>query len=522
MRQQSSFAIAFASLCFTSLLAVAQQRPLAPPKPIPHQYARINFQGNSSGWVASIPPDVLQSCSINAPGGYKGNACSVTFNRDLPISPASLSLPPSTTVYIVLANPHPDETIAFNDVTVQQAPEDLAADTLKNLVSPLSNIQFQNLNVFEDAMIGRQNKTTKKPVFRKPNSAKDTVPIEQAKVEDRLKAAGTQLQNAAAMFGCLELYKPFVTDPKGIIVCDQTGILPANALTSPDDEAALLGTAIAAAKSATATDLPVAELKHIDAELNDRITLCAKLPITDQCYKDLDTDQSIENLYNSQVTALTTAQGTLLQAIQTLSTIPPPESPLIYSATLGKNNNATITITGTEVITKTVTTIGTVTINSQATRFVLSSGLMYTSAAYRSYAITSVFTGNMAGTMTQITKTSSIPAIDFPVVFGSYLFRSLSHQAWENKCSNHCAILFSVGVGANLAAKTADIAGGPSFSVGGFLITPVAIGARQNHLLNSLYVGQKDSGIMQSSGLTTANHWVPAGGIAISYTIPTP
>jgi hypothetical protein len=195
---------------------------------------------------------------------------------------------------------------------------------------------------------------------------------------------------------------------------------------------------------------------------------------------------------------------------------------LVFMAKLTKNHNAVITVTGTEVATKTATTIGTVTLNTQATRFVLSTGLLYGSTAYRNYSITSQFNSGVVNGTTQITKTLNVPAIDFPFVMGSYMSRSLSNHNWENRCPNHCAFLFSIGIGANLVAKTADIAGGPSFQIGGFLITPVVMGARQNHLLNSLYVGQTNSGITQTSGITSANHWVPGGGIALTYTIPTP
>ena len=114
------------------------------------------------------------------------------------------------------------------------------------------------------------------------------------------------------------------------------------------------------------------------------------------------------------------------------------------------------------------------------------SGVMYTSTPYRTYAITNQVTNGAATGTTMVTKSSSTPSIDFPIVFGSYLFRSLSQAKWENKCPNHCAFLFSAGLGLNLGAKTADLAGGPSFQLGGFIFTPVAVGARQNHLLDGV------------------------------------
>jgi hypothetical protein len=491
---------------------VATPAASGPPK---HNFSVVKYQGNSAGWVkVDTLTDKLQDCSNNAPGGYSGkpNACLVTIDRDLPISPGTLSMPGGTTVYIKLLRPHADESIAFNNVTALVAPEDLAADALKSLVSPASSIVFNQVlgfNIFTNA------KTPRKP--EKPEE--DTVPGFQEKVLNRLQTVTNDVQDANTALTCLETYKPVIGGP-GHKVCDQTGILNPDDLSTADGS--VLESAINTAKAAAGEDLPVAELKYIDSLLSDEMKTCNKKKPGNDCYTTLDTDQSIENIYNAQITSLQTAQGALLQSVQTLSTIPPMEQQFVFMATLAKNNNATITITGTEFLTKTATTIGTVTINTTPTRFVLSTGVMYTSTPYRSYAITNQVSGGIATGSTMVTKSNNVPSIDFPIVFGSYLFRSLSRANWENKCPNHCEFLFSGGVGLNLGAKTADFAGGPSFQLGGFIFTPVAVGARQNHLLNGVYVGQTNSGITTSSNLPTSNHWTVGGGFAITYTIPTP
>lgn len=525
---QSRTAIALFVLSLGSCLAVAQQpegvaAQSAPqqapadqaPKAPPHHYTEVKYKGSSAGWVAvEANPDKIQDCSNNAPGGYPGSVCLVTISRDLPISPATLSMPGGTTVYIKLLRPHPDESIAFNDVTARVAPEDLAADALKSLVSPASSlIVTQALYNFNFSTNAKKPRKTAKP------AAEDPIPGLQTEVLTQLQKVTDAIQDANTTLTCLETYKPVVGDT-GHKTCDPTGMLGPDELTTAKDTA--LSAAIDAAKVAAGKDLPVAELKYIDSLLTTDMTNCIKKKPGNECYATLDTDQSIENLYNSQVTSLQTAQGALLQSVQTLSTLPPMEQQFIFKATLDKNNNATITITGTEFVTKTVTTIGTVTINTTPTRFVLSSGVMYTSTPYRTYAITNQVTNGVATGTTMVTKSSSTPSIDFPIVFGSYLFRSLSQAKWENKCPNHCAFLFSAGLGLNLGAKTADLAGGPSFQLGGFIFTPVAVGARQNHLLDGVYVEQTNSGITMSSNLPTANHWTVGGGFALTYTIPTP
>jgi hypothetical protein len=525
---QSRTAIALFVFSVASYLGLAQQPEGVPaqstPQQVPadqaakkltHHYSEVKYKGNTVGWVAvEANPDKIQDCSNNAPGGCAGDVCLVTIDRNLPISPATLSMPGGTTVFIKLLHPHPDESIAFNDVTAKVAPEDLAADALKSLVSPASSLivtqALFNFNFSTNAK--KPRKTEKLP-------AEDPVPGLATEVLAQLQKVTDEIQDANTTLACLETYKPVVGE-KGHKTCDPTGVLGPNDLTTADGTA--LSAAIDSAKSAAGKDLPIAELKYIDALLTKDMTECIKKKPGNECYATLDNDQSIENLYNTQVTSLQTAQGALLQNVQTLSTLPPQEDQFIFKATLDKNNNATITITGTEFVTKTATTIGTVTVNTTPTRFVLSTGVMYTSTPYRTYAITNEVSNGVATGTTEVTKSSSIPSIDFPVVFGSYLFRSLSQAKWENKCPNHCALLFSAGLGLNLGAKTADLAGGPSFQIGGFIFTPVAVGARQNHLLNGVYVGQTNSGFTMSSNLPTANHWTVGGGFALTYTIPTP
>lgn len=493
------------------LPAAQEATQLASPPPVKHS---VTFQDNRVGFVpAASLPQHLQKCSSVAPSGYAGSACAVILGRDLPISPPSLSLPAGTTVYIVLNNPHGDENIAFNNVTAFIAPEDLLADALRSLVTPGSSFVAHGVfQPFDLIMNGPPPRKTEKP------RDQDPIPSLQEEVLGRLQTVLSDVQDANTTLTCLETYKP-VAGPKGKLYCDQTGYLTPDAFDINSDDS-VISEAIAVANNAAKEILPVGELTHIDALL--KASPCLRKAPSDNCYGEFDQDQSLESLYDAQVTSLQTSQNALLTGVQTLKTLAPMPKQLVFMATLGKNHNSTVTVIGTEIVTKTATTIGTVAINTQATRFVLSSGLLYGSTAYRNYSLTNQFSGGVASTTMQITKTLNQPAIDFPVVMGSIMSRYLSNRAWENRCPNHCAFLFSVGIGANLAAKTADLAGGPSFQIGGFLITPVAIGARQNHLLNGLYVGQTNSGLTASSGITSANHWVPGGGIAITYTIPTP
>jgi hypothetical protein len=478
----------------------------------------ISFSQTVAGWVtAPSIPTPIQDCVNNAPGGYAANRCLVTINRDLPISPPTLVLPGGTTVYLKLVASHWDEQVAFNNTVVHAAPQDLAADTLKSLVSPLSSL------VAISNFAAMYNFSPQSPIAPPPAPAPqpDDAAIKSAQVavDATLQSTLADIQDATTTLTCLETYKPAV-NLNGNVSCDPTGTLNPGQLQMKPGTA--LQDAIDTANSAAGEQLPIVELKSIDNMLQDKIKACTTKATNDPCYSMYDQDQSLENQYNSEVTTLQTAQGALLQAVQVLTTWPGHDVDLAFMTKLDKNNSATISVTGTEIITKTATTIATVTINSATTRFVLSTGLMYTSTPFRSYAITNQVVGGIANGTSMVTKSTSVPSIDFPIVLGSYIIPKLSKADWENECRNHCAFLFSAGIGLNLGAKTADLAGGPSLQIGGLMITPIAVGARQNRLLNGVYVGQTNSGITTSANLPTSTHWTVGGGIAVTYTIPTP
>ncbi len=383
---------------------------------------------------------------------------------------------------------------------------------------------------FTAAMVFSPNEQ-QKSVSAAPKQPDDDIRTEQASVYDMLDSTLSDIQDATTELTCLETYRAAMTT-SGNATCDQSTMLtPASFSKAPKTA---LTDAIDSANYSAGEQLPVVELQAIDAQLKAKIADCIKLASNDPCYNMYDADQSREAILDAEVTTLQAAQGKLLQAVQVLNTWPSTPLSLAFVAQFAKNYSGTIAIVGTEVVTTTATTIATVTLSTVTTKFVLSTGVMYTTTPFRNYAIGDQLSGGTVVTTPPTTptgnpapveivsKTVSNPSIDFPIVLGSYILKSLSDRNWENKCPNHCEFLFSAGVGLNLGAKTADFMGGPSFEIGGFLITVGAVGARENHLLDGVYVGQTNFGGLYPMTLPMATHWTVGGGFAITYTVATP
>jgi hypothetical protein len=477
---------------------------------------------NASWWPA-VPANA-DECTNNQTAGYKkvakttDRACVVLINRDAAISPPAIVIPHDEIVYIKLTNVHWDEAIAFNAVTVHAAPQDFATNALKSLAGPISSFVAQQF-AFQPNARGRKIETPTNAIDQGLNS-----------VYDSLQGVLDNIQNATTQFTCLETYKPAKKRADNVIYCDQSGNLTRSDFDKNTPSSALAKAISDAndAASATKNPLPNLEIQRLDNELTTKSKECTKKPLGSACYSELDKEQSLQNLYKDELKTLQTAQGTLLQVVQSLDAWKAPDDTLVFKVSLSKNNTATITITGTEFLTKTATTIGTVTVNSTAPPFVISTGLMFTWNPLRNYAISDqivdgvlqVDPNNGNKPLTTVTKTTTTPAVTFPMVLASYRIPFLSRAKWEIHCPNGCSFLIGGGAGLNLAGKTADLAGGFSFQIGSFLVSPLAVGKRQNNLLDGVYVNQTSFGSNPPSSLPIGSHWTVTGGISITYVVP--
>ena len=456
--------------------------------------------------VATLSPDI-SSCRSNSPVGYTHHKCLVVIDRDDSVSPPTLLLPGGTTVIIKLINSHWNENVQFNSVTVKTAPEDLLADLLKSLVTPLQSLVVQQ----------KAYKLGGKPQPVSPLAK------EQSNIRNELESVRSAIQDATIELTCIETYKPLnESEPRS---CVQTASLTNATFANAESQA------VRNAQNAATEALPVLEIQAADADVKTEVAKCIALapkdPSRPACFSTADQYQSDETRYDNDLTSLQTAQATLLQTVQVLTAWPGTAPALAWEILQPKGNNSTVTITATEVVTKTATTVATVTINWQATPFVLSTGILFSDLSYRTFAISPLIINGVPSVdasgkdNTVVTESDTKPSIDFPVVMGSYTIPRFSRYDWEDRCPNHCAFLVTGGIGLDLTSKTAEFAAGPSFQIGGFLFTPSVVWGRQSRLTSGVTVGAQ-LGSSPPSSLPTENHWVRTWGFALTYTVPTP
>ncbi len=158
---------------------------------------------------------------------------------------------------------------------------------------------------------------------------------------------------------------------------------------------------------------------------------------------------------------------------------------------------------------------------------------MMSSLVNRTYAITPVVQGGVVSTTPpssgsgsptvnqQIIENDTLPSIIAPLALVSFRFDKFSRWAFKKtKCPTHCGLLASVGMGANLTSKSADLVAGPSVQLKSVLLTPVLDYGRENFLSGGLVPNQPLPN--SPSSLPQHTEWTPHWGIAISYVIPMP
>jgi hypothetical protein len=173
--------------------------------------------------------------------------------------------------------------------------------------------------------------------------------------------------------------------------------------------------------------------------------------------------------------------------IQDISTLPS----LYYYYDVPSFTTATATITGTEVISKTASTMATWVATSNSYNFVFSAGLSFSTLVNRTYANTpQVQNGapvlNSSGNVVSVvTETDTRLTVLAPEVLASYQI------PWFMGCSFGCSLSVSGGLGANLTSKTADFDTGLSLRLSDILLTPAVHFGREQRLINGIYVGEQ-------------------------------
>jgi hypothetical protein len=472
-------------------------------------------------WVteADIPKSTL-NCAAAAPAGYPGKACLVEIDRDAPVAPPTLVVPGGTTIYVKLTKARWDEIVGFNTVVAQTAGPNLLADALTSLASPLSALQVTQHAPFLGLVL--PSEIDKSADLKK---AEEDIQKQQKDMDDKLSNASKTVLAAGTQFSCLESYRRY--NP-AIVSCDSDGIL------TYGTAAQALSDAIDAANQAATLPLPSANLKMLDTSVTNFANSCSNF--TDgsderkTCIDSANQFQSAENRLDATLTAITTAQ-TALQAV--VRQVTPRKSGVpstdVFRITQPFMRTATVTVTGTEFVTNTATTVSTMTVNWQQTAFVLSTGVMGSGLANKTYSISNVIVNGVVQTdpasgknLSKVVSNSLQPSMDFPAVFGSWTIPWLSRAKWEYRCPGHCAFLLSAGAALNLTGKTADLAIGPSFQISGVMLTPSLVWGRQTVLADGITDGYTSFGINPPSTLPTKMAWKKAFGIALTYSLPLP
>src|SRR5712691_2026433 len=444
-------------------------------------------------------------CVPSAPDGYTGKACVVTIDRDNPASPTTLVVRGETSVTIRVKNARWNESVTFTPVTTRVTDVDVAGTFLRSAINPL-----QGLVIAQKAHGGHFVKVI------------DPIGDEQQKIMDRLNYASTVFANATTELTCLEKYKVLdKSNPQ--YVCSPNVNLDAASFQAAKEET------LAKMDEAATTPLPIAENQIVSAKVAEEVKATIAMPggsAKSSALERADKYLSNQAILNALITDAQTTQKTMLETMEQLSNLPGAAAEATYTIKQLPRYNSTITVTAIEIISKTSTTLASVTISWQSNQWEVSTGILFSNVVARSYTNAPLIVGGQpvrdssGKVLTVVTESDTSPSIVFPMVMGNYRIRRLSHAKWENTwCPNHCAFLISGGVGANLTSKTAEFAVGPSFQIGQVLLTPAAHFGRESILTSGVTVGSQ-LGSSPPSPLPTKNRWVARFGFAISYVLP--
>jgi hypothetical protein len=515
--QSRIFSVPLLSLTFLFLFSVSTKAQVPPPPPALSQDQQPQILRTAP--LAELPPTVgMPGCISNAQSGYSGKKCVVYINRLAPVSPPALIVPKNTTVYVVVFNTRWNEAVTFASALSKTTTPDVAAATLKNFATPLQSLITSVVKLHVLGVDGGEMVET-------------DISKNQRTLTTTLNNLQSRINHANAAMTCLSNYENIsdkATDPSTGIPskysCTQENLL------NPTTFYAARERVISEANAAAVEQVPILLVKRMDAEVDKDNAPCLDLTksVTPYCSQAVALHMSNRTAIDTAATGIQAAQATLLQSIRILNSWPGTPDNVAYQFNSAKFHNLVLTISGQEIVNKVASPIATVTVNTQANSWVVSAGLAFSNLKFHTYTAAPIIDANGnpvldgSGKVTTIvTQQSQSPSVIAPLGLVSYRLTELSRAKWENKCANGCSFLLSGGVGANLTSKSADFDIGPSFQLGGFLLTPAIHFGRDTRLSNGVQVGQK-LGSSPPSTLPTVNSWVTKWAIALTYTIPIP
>ena len=450
----------------------------------------------------------LPPCVSYGAAGYKPKKCLIRLDRQAPVTPPSYLLQRDTTVVVEVFDARPNEQLAFVIANTKNNPPDPFAGAVKSFSGPLGSlVLFQS--------VGRAI------------LARDETDTAQDQLAQELNEIQTDVNHANTSLACLGKFQ-FTQDD---FTCSQ-----AEPLEIADYPAQKQQTKDLMQKAAT-EDLPIQEYTTLDAGIAGVYITCLsdadKLPNDEQAVaKSVCQIASSRHLTNearikATIASIQTAQAALLVSFNALDTLDEQPASQAYQFVTSPYVTSVVSISGQDIVLKTpATPIVTATINAQAIPWVLSGGIGFSTLKSFTYANTPIIINGVPSvdsggkTLTQVTSTSTSPAIITPMALVSYRVNALSRAKREMSCRGSCAFLLSGGIGANLTSKSADFDTGVSFQIGSVMFTPSVHFGRESRLTNGVFVGEK----LGSSppALPTQNFWVRKFGFSITYVIPTP
>jgi hypothetical protein len=455
------------------------------------------------------PKDIMKM------GAKPSGACYWDIDRAAAVAPPALVVHAGTRVLVRIRNPRQNEVIQPALVYAKLVPPSPGNDVLKNAVNPLQAITLSGVAV--RAVAGPANASACEP------KSPQFDPIDcQLQLTNAVNSVQASINHANAALACLESYQiaqsssareeVFPRPKIDAYRCSPaTPINPTQNDPKKSDSFAfqkdLISTTIRAALALTP---PLTTFSTFDAFISQ---LPAKYP--DQIALDAVIKGAISNIQS--------AQATMQQAYVMLMSFSDNSSTQFYYFDVPHLTTVTATITGTEIVSKTASSIATWTTSSTSYNFVFSAGLGFSNLVYRTYANTpQVQNGspvlNPSGNgVSIVTETDVRLSVLAPEVIGSYVVPGL--RRLDARCSFGCSLLVSGGIGANLTTKSADFDTGISLRLVDVLLTPSVHFGRESRLIDGIAVGSQ-LGANAPSTLPTENKWVRKFGFVLTYVIP--
>lgn len=459
------------------------------------------------------PKDIVQLSP--KPSGV----CYWDLDRGAELAPPTLVVHSGTRIVIRIKHPRQNETVLPTVVYAKVVPPSPGNDILKNAVNPLQAITLtpaQRVAAYSAELV-EADCNINSPLFN-PDAC-------QTYIRQQINSIQASINHANAALACLETYqvaKPSraaePTNPPPAIdayTCSAAQLIDAAQNDARQEDSFAYQKNLVTNAIATALTLipPLAQLSTLDTFLT------TKDPV--KYSRQISNDGELKN----GVAAIQTAQATLQQANVLLLALPNHVTSLFYYYDVPRLTTVTATITGTEIISKTNSTISTWTTSATSYNFVFSAGLGFSNLVYRTFANTPLIKNgapvlNSSGNaLSEVMETDTKLSVMAPEILGSYVIPGL--RGFNSWCRIGCSVLVSGGIGANLTTKSADFDAGLSLRLMDVLLTPAVHFGRESRLSNGITLNEQ-LGANAPSTLPTHTKWVKKFGFVLTYAIPLP